>query len=70
MTQRKTTTSLEALPPLDDLLTVEQVAERLGLSKPTIYELIYHEGLPSVKLGKSRRIIPASLQQWLKEREQ
>jgi excisionase family DNA binding protein len=56
-------------PSLEALLTIEQTAEWLGLSKPTVYELIYNEGLPTVKLGKSRRIILESLQQWVKERE-
>lgn len=51
------------------LLTIDDAALILGVSRPTVYELIYHAGLPTVKLGKSRRILPDSLQQWLKERE-
>ena len=55
---------------LEQLLTITQVAKLLGVSRPTVYELIYHAGLPVVRLGKSVRIIPSSFAQWLLAREQ
>ncbi|GCF06865.1 helix-turn-helix domain-containing protein [Dictyobacter arantiisoli] len=55
---------------LQPLLTIPQAAMILGVSRPTVYELIYHAGLPVVRLGKSVRIIPTSFTQWLAEREQ
>ncbi len=39
-----------------DLLTVAQVARRLGLSKVTIYELLNKGLIESVHIGRSRRI--------------
>ncbi|HZO71135.1 MAG TPA: helix-turn-helix domain-containing protein [Ktedonobacteraceae bacterium] len=52
------------------LLTIPMVAAKLGVSRPTVYDLIYRHGLPSLKLGRSRRVAAASLERWLQEREQ
>lgn len=52
------------------LLTIPMVAAQLGVSRPTVYEMIYRHGLPSLKLGGSRRVSVASLERWLREREQ
>ena len=38
------------------LCTVRQVADRLSLSRSTIYALMDRGRLPHVKLGRSRRI--------------
>ncbi len=51
------------------LLTIPKVASLLGVSRPTVYELIAREGLPTIKLGRSVRVSPVSLQNWLAERE-
>jgi excisionase family DNA binding protein len=52
------------------LLTIPDVAIQLGVCRTTVYNLIYHKGLPSVILGGSRRIHPDSLHEWLKQCEQ
>ena len=52
------------------LLTVDQAAKQLGLGRTKTYELINNEGLPVIRFGKSVRINPVSLQEWLKAREQ
>lgn len=41
------------------LLTPEQTAEALNLSRATVYDLIRLRAIASVKIGRSRRI-PAS----------
>jgi excisionase family DNA binding protein len=46
-------------------LTIPKVAKLLGVSRPTVYTLIDTEGLPAMKLGKSVRIDPVALKQWL-----
>jgi excisionase family DNA binding protein len=51
------------------LLSVAEVAMQLGVCRQTVYNLIYHEGLPTIRVGKLRRIDPESLHAWLKERE-
>lgn len=52
------------------LLTIPAVATKLSVSRPTVYTLIYTQGLPSIKLGRNRRVSAASLERWLREREQ
>jgi excisionase family DNA binding protein len=56
--------------PLQPLLTIPAVAKLLCVSRPTVYTLIDMEGLPIIKLGRSVRISPVSLQKWLIEHEQ
>ena len=55
-------------PPL--VLSIPEVARSLGLGCTKIYELIAHEGLPTVTFGRARRVRLSSLQQWLEQREQ
>ncbi len=52
------------------LLSVTDVAIQLGVCRQTVYNFIYREGLPSIVVGRIRRVHPDSLQVWLKEREQ
>ncbi len=40
------------------LLSVAEVSEVLGLSRPTIYKLVYSDKLPSLKLG-AKIMIPS-----------
>lgn len=55
---------------LQPLLTIPVVAKMLAVSRPTVYMLIDTEGLPIIKFGRSVRISPVSLQEWLSEHEQ
>ncbi len=52
------------------LLSVADVAVHLGVCRQTVYNYIYHEGMPSIKVRGMRRVHPDSLSAWLKEREQ
>ena len=54
-------------PP--SLMSVTQVARRLLVSKATVYRLIRREGLPVIAFGSALRISPASLEEWLRNRE-
>jgi excisionase family DNA binding protein len=51
------------------LLTVTQAAERLGLSRTTVYGLIRREVLRVVKIGKSVRIRESVLERFILEHE-
>ncbi len=51
------------------LLSVAEVAIQLGVCRQTVYNLIYREGLPSILVGRKRKVHPESLYSWLKERE-
>lgn len=42
-----------------------EAAKLLGVSRPTLYQLLHKEGFPSFKIG-SRTLIPAdSLREWV-----
>jgi len=60
---------LEHAPTQPKLMSVAQVARLLLLSRATVYRLIHQENLPVISFGSALRISPASLQEWLKERE-
>ena len=47
------------------LLTPEEAADRLALSRTTIYELIRTGELRSVKIGRARRIPVAALGEYV-----
>jgi excisionase family DNA binding protein len=59
---------LSTVQPL--LLTIPDVAIRLGVCRATVYNLISCESLPYVMLGGARRVHPDSLEKWLRQREQ
>ena len=52
------------------LLTIPQVATKLGLSRAMVYNLINKEGLPVIHPGRAVRVSTASLQKWIEEREE
>ena len=52
------------------LLSVSDVAIQLGVCRTTVYQYIYHEGLPSMLLRGVRRVHPNSLHEWLKSHEE
>ena len=51
----------EVAQPNRGLLRVEEAAEWLGLSRTKAYELVYRGALPSVTIGRSRRVPMAAL---------
>lgn len=51
------------------LLSVADVAVRLGVCRQTVYNLIYDGSLPSVKFRGTRRISCDTLDKWLKQLE-
>ena len=51
------------------LLSVSDVAIQLGVCRQTVYTFIYREGLPSIVVGRIRRVHPDSLEDWIRARE-
>ncbi len=49
------------------LLTVAEAAEVLGVGKSTVYDLMRTRQLPSVKLGRLRRVPVADLDRFVTE---
>jgi excisionase family DNA binding protein len=55
---------------LEELLSIPDVMRKLKLGRDIVYKLIREEGLPTVKLGSRRKVLPSSLAAWVKQREQ
>ncbi|MGW3570280.1 helix-turn-helix domain-containing protein [Streptomyces sp. NPDC000941] len=49
----------------DELLTVREVMARLRLGRSTVYDLIRSRRLPSITIGRARRIPAAALRQFI-----
>jgi excisionase family DNA binding protein len=47
------------------LLTVSEAAKRLSLGRTMLYELIAKGELPSLKIGRARRIPASALERWV-----
>jgi excisionase family DNA binding protein len=64
MARRKRVSTAQPL-----LLSIADVAIQLGVCRQTVYNFIYREGLPTVLVGRIRRVHPDSLEDWIKARE-
>ena len=54
--------------PLAEVLTVNELAKLLSISRPTANKLIKEEGFPSFRIGRSIRINRRMLQEWMDRR--
>lgn len=52
------------------LLTVREAAERLGVSRDTVYRLLQSGALPSLTIGRARRISVWALDTFITKQEQ
>ncbi len=55
---------------VEPLLSISEVMDLLHMGRDAVYRLIREEGLPSLKLGSRRKVVPSSLATWIKQREQ
>jgi excisionase family DNA binding protein len=51
------------------LLTIDELAEMLSVSKNTIYAWTHERRIPHVKLGRNVRFNPEKIEAWLKKKE-
>ncbi len=55
---------------MDELLiSVEEAAHRLSIGRTRTYALIASGELPSLKIGRSRRVALADLESWIEEQK-
>ena len=47
------------------LIRIPEVARRLGLSRSTVYSHVMTGNIPSVSIGRSRRVPAAALAEWV-----
>ena len=50
------------------LLDVDEAARRLGMGRSFTYALVLRGDIPSVKLGRSRRVVAAGLEEYVRLR--
>jgi len=50
---------------MENLLTPQEIADVLGVSKSTIYQWTHQEYIPHVKLGRFVRFRTSEVQKWL-----
>ena len=50
-----------------NLMTIQQVAEFLGLSKDTLYTMVNQRRIPYVKVGRLLRFDRQKLEEWLSQ---
>jgi excisionase family DNA binding protein len=57
------------LGELSPLLTVQQCADLLAVSRPTLYRLVRDHGLPVIRpTGNDMRFRPEDIERWLEAR--
>lgn len=53
------------LNEMPDVMTVLDVAEVMGISRNTAYELVHSKGFPKITVGKMYRIPKVRFAEWL-----
>jgi excisionase family DNA binding protein len=59
------TASNESAIPLKMLLKPQEAADALSIDRSTLYELLMDGTIPSIKIGRARRIPVSALEQWI-----
>jgi excisionase family DNA binding protein len=52
-----------------DVLTIDELAAYLKISKSTLYKLVREGKIPSQKIGKHWRFRKSAIDQWLEEKK-
>ena len=60
---------IKPTPPTPAIMTIQQLAEFLNVSKPTVYYLIKENGLPWFPIGQHKRFITEEVIQWAKTKQ-
>ena len=55
---------------VENLLSVRQVAELLGLRKQTVYVLVMRRQIPHLKIGEALRFDPDAIRDFIEEKKQ
>jgi len=54
---------------MEELLTVEELGDKLKVSKATVYRWVHYDFIPRIKLGGVVRFREESVRRWLSARE-
>jgi excisionase family DNA binding protein len=53
-----------------EIMTIEELAEYLKVSKSTLYKLVQNGGLPAQKIGKQWRFSKSAVEDWFRQHPQ
>ena len=56
-------------PTLDPILTLDELADYLKLSKSTLYKLVQRGEVPGTKIGKHWRFRKGTIDRWIDKNE-
>lgn len=54
---------------MERLVKVGEVADRLGFTKGTVYQMVYRGKIPHVKIGSALRFRLSEIDRWVQERD-
>ena len=57
-----------AFASYEALLSIDEVCDWLGLAKPTVYQWVINDQIPSLKIGGKRRFDPSEIRVWIKQK--
>jgi excisionase family DNA binding protein len=60
---------LQRLSVAEPLLDVRHTAERLGIGETKLRELLAAKVIPSLRVGRSIRVVPDRLEEWIEQAE-
>lgn len=68
MVKRPEADAVLAVGPMQNLLTVKEVAALLRVSAQTLYKMLEHGDIPAVKVGSQWRFDRDKIRAWIEER--
>ncbi len=58
----------EDAKPLDEVMTIQEVADYLKVTRQTVYKLLKNGNLKAFKIGRSTRILRSELKRFIHEK--
>lgn len=52
---------------MDELLTLEELAQYLKISKPTLYKMVENDRIPALKIANQWRFKKEDIDRWLEQ---
>ncbi len=58
----------EDTKPLDEVMTIQEVADYLKVTRQTVYKLLNNGDLKAFKIGRSTRILRSELKRFIQQK--
>ncbi len=58
----------EDAKPLDEVMTIQEIADYLKVTRQTVYKLLNNGDLKAFKIGRSNRILRSELRRFIQEK--